>query len=71
MVSYLLVNHTQKRIILVEEIEMMWKACIHLLKNVWRDTDTVEIMHEYDDYNKLCYLAKQENYQHDLGDVFR
>ena len=71
MVNYLLVNHTKKRIILIEEIEMMWKECVHLLKTVWLDTDMVEVMNEYSDYTKLSYLVKQEGYSHDLGNVFR
>jgi hypothetical protein len=71
MVSYLLVNHTKKRIILIEEIEMVWKECISLIKSSWHDTDSVDVMHEYEDYTKLCYLVNQEKYDHDLGDVFR
>jgi hypothetical protein len=66
--NYLLVNHTKKHMVMIEDIEELWKFIFRLLKLGWEETDSVETMHELEDYTKLRYLAKNENYTHDFGD---
>jgi len=70
--NYLLVNHTKKHIVLIDDIETMWQECMRLLKYGWNESDMVDTMHEMEDYHKLRSLVIYENYKHTLGDeVFR
>ena len=70
--KYLLVNHTKKQIVLIEEIEEVWRFIFTLLKFGWNETDNVETMHEFDDFAKIQIYVLRENYTHDFGDeVFR
>jgi hypothetical protein len=70
--SYLLVNHTKKQIVLIDEMETMWQECMRLLKCGWNESDNVDTMHEMEDYHKLRSLVIYEHYAHTLGDeVFR
>jgi hypothetical protein len=65
--NYLYVNHTKKRIILLD-LENIWKDCVDLLNSGWEQTDSVEIMHEYNDYGRVKYFVRNEGYSHDFGD---
>jgi hypothetical protein len=61
------VNHT-KKIILVVELENLWEH-VKSIFELWKD-DMVEILQEHDDFQKLRYLANNENYSHTLGNIF-
>ena len=70
--NYLLVNHTKKYMVMIEELEELWKLVFQLVKVGWTETDSVEMMHEVEDYVKLKHYVKYENYTHEFGDeVFR
>ena len=70
--SYLLVNHTKKCMVIIEEFEELWNLCCQLLQSGWDELDHVEIMHEKNDYHRLKYLANNESYIHNFGDdIFR
>jgi hypothetical protein len=66
--NYLFVNHTKKHIVLIEDLDTVWNFIFRLLKVGWKETDSVELMHEIDDYINLKYYVKHENYTHDFGD---
>lgn len=70
--NYLLVNHTKKHMVMIEEIDELWKFIFGLLKLGWHESDNVDTMHELEDYAKLKHYVKYEHYTHDFGDeVFR
>jgi hypothetical protein len=54
--------------VLIEDIEELWKFIFKLLNDGWKETDTVETMHEFEDYGKIRGYVKRENYTHEFGD---
>jgi hypothetical protein len=64
------VNHSKKKYcsIVLVEFDHLWVEMKSLFE-LWKD-DCVEVMHEKQDFQKLRYLANNENYSHTLGSVF-